>query len=542
MAIVGIPGHAKSVINDHAMRENSMLTVEDVRKSFSGTPVLRGVGFDARDGEVTAFLGLNGAGKSTLVKIIAGAMDHWHGNMRIDGRNYHPQSVTEAMSAGVSVVHQQRTLISQFTVAQNIYLGDEPNRVGFVDEHRASRGAGKLLDQLGIPLDPDAIVGTLGAGQQQLVDIARAINREAEVLILDEPTAALTQYEVEKLFALLDRLRGRGLCIIFVSHRLNEVFELCDRILILRDGEVAACESTASVTEQDVVNLMIGETGGDTLSEADLFRQSDASLESESVERHDSEDEKPLLQLTRRVRTERSNLEVGQLHLYSGEVVGLAGQVGAGCTSILEYIAGVHNELDFDLAVRGRYVHWRSPADAIAERICLVPENRAVKAIASDLSVRANVSLPALSAFTRVGWVRRGVEKARVSAVCRQFSVVMSGVDESISALSGGNQQKTVFARWLLAVQDAMPQGFAGTVFLLDEPTEGVDVKTRPEIAAAVRDFTTRGAGVMIASTDSDELLGLCDRIYVMVSGQLVGEFRTEDLTRERLSALTMAA
>lgn len=514
-----------------------MLKVENLWKQFTSSPVLRGVRLTAQQGEILALLGLNGAGKSTLVKILAGALRPDHGQMWVDAGLYAPNSVSEAQDSGVSVVHQQRTLIPQLSVAQNIYLGDEPARLGLVKEQNLLLQAEALLGKLEIQLDPSVIVGDLGAGQQQLVDIVRAVKRDAKIIILDEPTAALTWNETEHLFEVLRRLRDQGMVLIFVSHRLTEVFELCDRVMVLREGLAALDASITELTEEQVVSRMVAGDDSSSVSAQNLYK-AHLSDGSNAVADTDSYSE-PLVELN--PCSEESGGEA-VIQVRDNEVVGLAGQVGSGCTSILEFIAGAHDDLDLDLRVRGRSVHWRSPSDAIADHVVLLPENRLVKGIAAELSVRANTSLPSLSSFTRFGWVNRGREKTRVGNVCERFSVVMDGLGSAMKSLSGGNQQKTVFARWVLAVEDAMHGHFAGTVFLLDEPMEGVDVKSRPELGAAIRSFADRGAGVFMASTDNDELLALCDRIYVMARGELIGEFATVDLTRERLSTLTMAA
>lgn len=518
-----------------------MLVVQGVFKGFPGTQALRGVSLEAREGEILALLGLNGAGKSTLVKILAGDLRPDAGQMQLEGRGYAPRSVKEGQELGVSVVHQQRTLIPSLTVAQNLHLGSEVHKWGLLRERAMAHEASDVLRRLGVEIDPYSMVSELGAGQQQLVDIAKAIKRQAKVLILDEPTAALTQHEAEHLFGVVRRLRAQGVATIFVSHRLDEVFLLCDRLVVLRDGVVVNAENLAGVSKPDVVRWMIGNAQLDQATAQHAFRPRPGSKPESMLHSRAVESKQALVRVTlTKPTTADQNNPV--LEVRSGEVTGLAGQLGAGCTGVLEYIAGQQTDTATSLEVRGKRVRWRSPADAIASRIVLVPENRPLKAIASELSVRENMSLPSLKAFSRLGWIRRGKEIKSVKNMASRFSITMPDIEVPMKSLSGGNQQKTVFAKWLMAVRQTMSGGINGAVFLLDEPTEGVDVKTKPEIAQEIRQLANEGAGVLLASTDADELLGTCDRIYIMVKGSLIGEFNRDELDAKELSSLTMSA
>ena len=475
-----------------------LFQAQHISKSYPGVQALSDVDFKLRAGEIHALVGVNGAGKSTLVKIMVGAERADSGTMLLRGRELRPRSTQDAMDAGIAAVHQERTLVPHLTVPENIYLGDEPGSLGVIDNRSMRARAQALIERFGInlPLNTEALF--LGAGERQLVDILKALRGHPAVLLLDEPTAALSRGESEHLFAAMRNLREEGIGIIFVTHRLDEIFDISDRITILRDGKNVATHNISDVTQKEVVRLMVNrDVTYDTVAVTDLA------------------DAKVLLELQgfSGERFDDINLKV-----HSGEVVGLAGVVGAGRTELLESIIGFRRSSAGKVLYRGAEVRISAPEDAVKLGVSLVPEKRTEKGLIEALSVSENVVLPSLQRFTRAGVVSAVQEATAVRGIVDILQIATPTLDFRVKNLSGGNKQKVVFGKWLLAAQDVV-----GKLFLFDEPTEGVDVGVKAEMWTLIRDLAKRGAGVIVASSEMEELMYLSDTLVAMRGGRITG-------------------
>ncbi len=487
-----------------------------ISKAYPGVQALNQVDFELRAGEVHALVGVNGAGKSTLVKIVVGAEHADSGTMMLRGRELRLRSIHDAMDAGIAAVHQERTLVPHLTVPENIFLGDEPGRFGVIDDLSMRAKAQELIQRFGIdlPLTTESLF--LGAGERQLVDILKALRGHPSVLLLDEPTAALSKGEAKRLFAMMRNLREEGIGIIFVSHRLDEIFGISDRITILRDGKHVATHNISDVTQQQVVRLMINRDVTYEVIDPSKLERSEVLLE------------------LRNFSGER--FEDVNLALHSGEVIGLAGVIGAGRTELLETIIGFRRAHSGQIIHHGSAVKINSPEDAVKLGISLVPEKRTEKGLIEALSVSENVAIPSLARFTYAGVVSPGKEAEAVRGVVKTLSIATPTLDFRVKNLSGGNKQKVVFGKWLLAAQDVK-----GKIFLFDEPTEGVDVGVKAEMWGIIRDLAKRGAGVIVASSEMEELMYLSDTLIALRGGRVRGVMSRAEADHEELMNLMMA-
>jgi ribose transport system ATP-binding protein len=481
----------------------SLLSVSGVSKAFPGVQALERVDFDVAAGEIHALVGENGAGKSTLIKVLAGAAVADRGELRLGGEllpSGDPQAVRRR---GLSIVYQEPTLVPELSAAENMFLGRERGR------WRLRRGemidaAQRVLDGLGARLDASVPVRAASVAQRQLVEIGRALVGESKLLLLDEPTAALSQVEVERLFTVLREQRGRGLGIVYVSHRLEEVFALADRVTVLRDGRRVASRRVAEVDRAGLIRWMVGREVAEEFPAR--------------TPRHGP----PLLEVSRLACPPRFS-DVS-LSVAEGEVVGLAGLVGAGRTSVALSIFGALPARG-ELRLCGRPARFASPADAIAGGLGYVTEDRKGRGVFPLLDVADNVTLTHL----RAGFLSPARRRAAASAAVRDFGVRASGLDQPAGTLSGGNQQKLLLARYLLVPR---------RLLLLDEPTRGIDVGARAEIYALVNRLTAQGLGILLISSDLPEVLGMSDRVVVMHAGRTAGELARAEATPERVMAL----
>ena len=484
-------------------------------KGFAGVTALAGVDLELRAGEMLALVGANGAGKSTLVKIICGALAPDAGTLEVGGRAVRLRGVAGALAAGIAVAHQQVAIIRPLTGAENIMLGREPVRRGLIDDRALTAGARALAERFGVRIDLACECDTLGLGELKILDILKALATGPRVLILDEPTASLTVAETQLLFAFLADLKRRGLGILFISHHLNEVFAHCDRIAVLKDGRKVHDGLVADISLPEVVRLMVGRT----IEETDWT--------SHAVSGEAEEDSAVAV---RGLRVGR--LEVPALAVRRGEVVGIAGVLGAGQTALLECLAGATpaaGAAQVRLAALGRLP--RSVAEAIDEGIYFVADDRMRKAIFRGLSVQENMLAGSLAQVSRYGFVRTGPALAAVRDMIAQLGVKCSGPHQDVLQLSGGNQQKVMFGRWLARIA----QAGRPPVLLLDNPTEGVDVGSKAELYALIRNLAQRGAAVLIASAEFSELIALCDRVYCISHDRLAACVPREDLSEDRL-------
>ena len=490
-----------------------VVEARQLRKSFGGVQALRGVQLAVRPGEVLALLGENGAGKSTLIKIITGFYQPDEGEILLDGRAVHFASTRDALDKGVAAIYQEPSLFPDLDVAENIFVGRQPLRGGRIDWRQMYEEAEALLRRLGVALSPRVKARELSVAQMQMVEIARAISVNARVLIMDEPTSSLTAREVEELFTIVRQLRAQGAAIVFISHRLEELFAIADRVTVLRDGAYVDTRPMAGVTTEELIRLMVGRN----LSE--LFPK-------------------------QRVEPGEVLLEVRSLslpgrfadisfQLRRGEIVGMAGLVGAGRTEVAEALFGVAPAASGSIRLAGEEVRITRPEEALRLGIGYVPEDRKLHGLVLQMSIAQNITLPTLGAFTRLGWLDRGAERQRAIADAQRLEVKMAGVDQPAGQLSGGNQQKVVLAKWL---------GTRPRVLILDEPTRGIDVGTKAAVHRLMSQLAAEGMAILMISSELPEVLGMSDRILVMREGRLTGQFSRAEATQERLMGAATAA
>jgi len=479
-----------------------------ITKSFSGVSVLRGVDFEVRSGEVHALVGGNGAGKSTLMKILEGVHRPDGGTIEVAGRAVTFGSSHDALGAGVGMIFQEFSLIPTLSVAQNVYLTREPSgRGGLIDDRAAERQAAELFRDLHIAIGPRAEVGTLTTAERQMTEIAKALSQEPRLLIMDEPTSSLGRAETMQLFDLMRRLRDRGISIVYISHRMEEIFEIADRITVLRDGVCVLTVATASATLHDVISAMIGER----------YEQAALSTEERAATASD------VLLEVRGLRDGR-RLKGVDLQLRRGEILGLAGLMGSGRTELVRMLFGIDRPTGGEILVRGEPVTVGSPRAAMGVGIGLIPEDRHVQGLVVDHTVRENLLAPILGRLSRGGIVddREGDRVVRTSVDALRIRT--RSPEQPVRMLSGGNQQKVVIAKWLATEPD---------ILLMDEPTAGVDVATKHEIVVLIRALAQQGKAVLFISSELPELLAACDRFLVMRDGRVERELTRDDIGSE---------
>jgi ABC-type sugar transport system ATPase subunit len=490
-----------------------LLKLEGITKGFPGVQALRGVEFDVRPGEVHALLGENGAGKSTLIKLISGVHRPDTGTISMDGKPVHFASPMDAQRAGIATIFQELLLFPELTVAENIFIGHAPRRPwGGVDWPTMRAKAGEILASLDIhDLDPGAVVGALTVGNRQRVEIAKALSQNARVLIMDEPTAALTEADVEHLFRIVRLLRQRGVGIVYISHRLVEVFELADRVTVLRDGAYVMTRDVAATSEGELISAMVGRTIDQ------LFPKSEVPIG------------EPVLEL--RDLALRGSIEPTSLTLRAGEIVGLAGLVGSGRSELAQIVFGITPATSGEIRLAGTFVRIDSAGQAKRLGIAYVPEDRGVQGLIKPMRIRENVSLAVLRRIAR-GWFIDGKAEADLAGdAIRRFGVRAPGPETVVGKLSGGNQQKVVLAKWLAT----KPR-----VLIMDEPTRGIDVGAKAEIHRLMSELAGQGLAILMISSELPEIMGMSDRILVMREGRLVGEFSRAEATQELVAGAMM--
>ncbi|MGD1031376.1 MAG: sugar ABC transporter ATP-binding protein [Opitutaceae bacterium] len=492
-----------------------LLQMRGISKRFPGAVALDGVDLEVRRGEVHVLLGENGAGKSTLIKILAGALRRDAGTLEIDGRPCELATPRDARAAGVSVIYQEFNLVPGLTVAENIFLGREPRGFlpGVIDQARLVRRAEDLLRSLGVAIDPRAVVRRLGMAEQQMVEVAKALSVEARIVVMDEPTSALTDREIARLFQVIRALRERGTAIIYISHRLDELFQIGDRVTILRDGRLIGTRVIAESSRAELIRLMVGRE----LNEQFPPRTAAPGAEALRVEG-----------LTR-----RGVLEDISFTLHRGEVLGLTGLMGAGRTELARALFGADPIDSGRIWVRGREVVIRSPRHAIRLGLGFLTEDRKRQGLVLGRSVMDNTCLASLSRFSRGGIMRAGRERAEASRLVSGLRVKTPGLGERVLNLSGGNQQKVVLAKWLCRSAD---------ILLFDEPTRGIDVGAKAEVYQLVRRLAAEGSAILVISSELPEILGLSDRILVLNRGRLAGEFGAAEATQEAILRCALGA
>ena len=490
-----------------------ILQVDSLSKRFPGVVALDRVSLQLQPAEVLAVIGENGAGKSTLMKILAGIQPPDSGRILIHGKETQLLSVAQATAQGIVLIHQELNLCQNLSVAANIYLGREPQRWGFIQQDRCRQEAQLLLQQVGLDISADVPVGSLTIGQQQMVEIAKAVSSDARILIMDEPTSSLSQRETDHLFAIIGRMKQQGVSIIYISHRLGEVEILADRVEVLRDGKNAGGLAKAAINHRTMVERMVGRELSQYYARSNA-RTDDVVLELDQL------------------RTAAYPQQPVSFRVHRGEIVGIAGLVGAGRTELLTSLFGVTPAVGGRLLVQGQPHQIPDPQTAIRHGLGLVPEDRKRQGVILPMSVRENTSLPMLSQLTRMGRVDSAAEQSLARHMQSRLQTRTPHLEQPVKYLSGGNQQKVVIAKWLAT----NPK-----ILLMDEPTRGVDVGAKQEIYRLMDELSQSGVAIVFVSSDMEEVLGMSDRILVMHEGRVSGELQKQAFSEQAVMHLATA-
>ncbi len=488
-----------------------VLEMRGIVKTYPGVRALDGVDFCVLPGEVHALVGENGAGKSTLMKILAGADTKDSGRISIGGRDVLITNPQEAMQLGVSIIYQEFNLVPYMNAAENIFLGREPAGAvpGVIDFGQMYSDAAKIIDELGVKLDIRVPINQLSVAQQQMVEIAKATSRKSRIIAMDEPSATLTEHELENLFALIRRLKAEGVSVIYISHRLEEIFKIADRVTVLRDGALVATKPVSETDREDIIRMMVGRELKESIPKI-VVKPGDVALE--------------VRRLNRDGILRDINFQVRR-----GEVLGLAGLVGAGRTEVARAIFGADPIDGGEIFIDGKPANIRSPQDAIRHGIGLVTEDRKALGLVLGMAVRENVSLANLGVLSRIGFILRRREREAAERFVSDLMIKTPSVEQAVQNLSGGNQQKVVLAKWLFT---------QSKVLIFDEPTRGIDVGAKTEIYQLMNKLAENGAATIMISSELPEVLGMSDRILVMHEGAIAGEFSREEATQEGIMHL----
>jgi rhamnose transport system ATP-binding protein len=485
----------------------NLLELIQISKSFSGVEVLHHVSFSLRPGEVHALLGENGAGKSTLVKVMTGVHQPESGEIRLNGEPVHFSDARDSRQAGIAAIYQELSLFPDLDVAENIFVGRQPTKSGGrIDWRKIYREAGQLLDSLGVHLDLKKKARHLSIAQQQMVEIARAFSIQARILVMDEPTSSLTLNEVADLFRLVRRLREDGTAIVFISHRLEELFEIADRVTVLRDGYYVDTCFMKEVTRDELIRMMVGRTISNLFPKQEV-KVGDVILDVENLAR-------------------AGIFENVSFELRAGEILGMAGLVGSGRTDVARAIFGVEPPTGGSIRVQGREVRIRSPQQAIELGLAYVPEDRQTHGLVPPMDIVSNISLPTLEKYVRRGWLQGTAERSAAYAMARQMEVRANNIWQLVRELSGGNQQKVVLAKWL----STDPR-----ILILDEPTRGIDVGTKAAVHALMSKLASQGIAILMISSELPEVLGMSDRVLVMREGRVTAILDRAEATQEKI-------
>jgi ribose transport system ATP-binding protein len=492
-----------------------LLEARDITKSFPGVRALDGVRLTVRRGRLNAVLGENGAGKSTLMNILAGVFPPDSGTVTLEGQTLHFQNPREAQVAGISIIFQELNLVPGLSIAENIFIGREPmTRFGLVDFGRMNAEATALLRELELDADPRTLVSQLKVGAQQVVEIAKALSFNARVIIMDEPTSAITGHEIAVLFRQIKRLKQRGVGLIYITHKLDELPEIADDITVFRDGKFVGAKAFCEVTRDEMIRMMVGR------ELADLFPKSPGKP-GETVLRVTG------MSLQHAERVGDFAVRDVSFEVRRGEVLGVFGLMGAGRTELLQTLFGLYPKTSSgEVEIGGRRTAIRSPGDAIAAGLALAPEDRKAEGVVLSLSVAHNTTLSCLPKIERMGLLQPNLERELVGTYVNRLRVKTPSIDQIIVNLSGGNQQKVVLAKWMAV---------GPKVLLLDEPTRGIDINAKKEIYALIDELAQTGLGVVLVSSELPEILGIADRIMVLCEGRKTAEFSRAEATEEKV-------
>jgi len=490
-----------------------ILEMRKICKRFPGVVALDGVDLTVFPGEVVALAGENGAGKSTLMNILGGVLRPDAGEIFINGSATHIHSASEATAHGISFVHQELNVLDNLTVAENVFLGREPRRFKFlIDRGKLNSDTESVLRQLSLDISARTPVSQLSIAQQQLVEIAKAISVNARVLIMDEPTSSLTLTETAQLLGVIRDLRSNGVAVIYISHRLAEIEQIADRVIVLRDGKNAGVLEAGEIRHGNIVKLMVGR-------DIERFYKPSKSSEGEVVAE------------VRDLRTDRYPVSPVSFDVHRGEILGFAGLVGAGRSEVAQAVFGVDRPVSAKISLDGQAVNIRSCREAIKQGIFLVPEDRRLAGLIVDLSIRENITLPALDHCAPRGLISRAMESRTATEMCQKLNVKAPTTETAAANLSGGNQQKVVLAKWL---------SLKPRLLIFDEPTRGIDVGAKAEIYELMREIAARGVAIIMISSDMEEVLGQSDRIAVMQEGVITGILDRNEATEEAIMNLAV--
>ena len=481
----------------------------NIDKSFSGNQVLKQVHFAVEHGEIHALMGENGAGKSTLVKVLTGIHQKDAGAVKVNGKETTFTNPKEAEEKGIIVIHQELNIIPHLTVSQNMFLGKELTygKTGIMNMVAMKKQTIESLKRLGVTnIHPDETAGNLSVGKQQMIEIARALATNAELIVMDEPTAALTDREIESLFKVVDSLKKQGVSIIYISHRMEEIFKICDRITILRDGQYIGTENIADTSFEAIVKMMVGRELGQRFPERQ-HQIGEVIFEVENLER-------------------KGLFKNISFDVKEGEVLGVAGLMGAGRSEVMEVIFGFHRKDSGTIKLNGENVSIKHPRDAVKMGIGFITEDRKAKGLVLEASIRENIALTNLKTVSNNGVISNSKENKMVMDLIERLQVRATGGEQDVKSLSGGNQQKVVIAKWL---------GIEPKVLILDEPTRGVDIGAKKEIYTIMNELTKNGVGIIMVSSELPEVLGVSDRIMVMHEGEITAFLNRDEANQENV-------
>lgn len=485
------------------------IEMKDIYKSFGKNDVLKGVDFTLNDGEIHALVGENGAGKSTLMNILSGVLSKDKGEILIDGKEVDISDTNVAKKYGISFIHQELSDWPELTVMDNIFMNNEIKNGIFLDKAKMRKKCMELLERFDLDINPKTKVSELSVGQRQMMEIAKANLNKVNVLILDEPTSALTNNEIDKLFKLIKRLRDKNVSMIYISHRMEEIFSLTNKITVMRDGKSVSVMDTNKTDEREVVSYMVGRDIGD------FYPEMDAEISDVKIE---------LKNFNREGFFKDINIKAKK-----GEVLGISGLMGAGRTEIMRSVFGLDPKDSGEVFIDGKKIEIKNPADAIKNKIGFVTENRQEEGLILDESIRENISLLNFDKFSKNSFIDKAKEKNLSDNLVDSFKVKTQSSESKISDLSGGNQQKVVFAKWY---------AIGPEILILDEPTKGVDVGAKREIYDLIKDLTNKGVSIILISSDLPELISLSNRIYVIHEGKIQGELLKKDASQEKIMTL----
>lgn len=495
------------------MEQTDLLHMKGIDKRFPGVHALKAVDFSVRRGEVHALMGENGAGKSTLIKILTGFYTRDAGEVYFDGQAIHPQSVLEAQKHGISTIYQELNLVPFQMVYENMFLGREPGRPGRIDRKKMKQEADRILRDMGICINVDTPLGSHSTAVQQMVAIARAISVQARLVVMDEPTSSLDTLEVGVLKSVIKKLTDAGLSVIFISHRLDEIYEICDRVTILKDGETVGCYQVEELDKLQLISLMIGRDASQIIKKKRACQEKICDKVMMSANN-----------IKRGLRLNGVDVEIRE-----GEILGFAGLLGSGRTEMAKILFGADIPDDGEIVYMDKRVRFTTPRDAIRRGIGFCSEDRKVEGNLPHLSVRENLTISLLPKISRFGIINRSRQKEVVDEYIKRISIKTPSQNQSMRNLSGGNQQKVLLSRWLCT----NPR-----LVILDEPTRGIDVGAKSEIETLIQELSSQGINILIISSELEELERNCDRIIVMRDGRKIGELSGEDIKQSRIMSV----